>query len=96
MYVFSPSRAACAATEFARLPVEEQPTVSKPNSLRIRQRHRHHAILEAQRGHAHRIILKVEIRCANPLGQPREPPSVASSRQASAERNLQAPAAAPW
>ena len=27
---FNPSRAACAATEFARLPVEEQATVSKP------------------------------------------------------------------
>src|ERR1022692_3525480 len=27
---FKPSRAACAATEFARLPVEEQATVSKP------------------------------------------------------------------
>ena len=30
MQVFSPRRAACAATALARLPVEEQPTVSKP------------------------------------------------------------------
>src|SRR3954452_8072722 len=29
---FSPSRAACAATALARLPVEEQETVSKPNA----------------------------------------------------------------
>src|ERR1700722_11455244 len=31
MQALRPRRADCAATELARLPVEEQPTVSKPN-----------------------------------------------------------------
>src|SRR5215469_1505071 len=30
---FSPSRAACAATAFAKLPVDEQETVSNPKAL---------------------------------------------------------------
>ena len=33
MKLLSPASAACAATEFARLPVEAQETVSKPNSM---------------------------------------------------------------
>src|SRR5215472_9627623 len=32
IHAFRPSRAACAATAFARLPVEEQETVSKPKA----------------------------------------------------------------
>src|ERR1044071_7187218 len=32
IHAFSPSRAACAATAFARLPVEEHETVSKPKA----------------------------------------------------------------
>ena len=35
MNVFSPSRAACAATAFARLPVEEHPTVSNPKACAL-------------------------------------------------------------
>jgi hypothetical protein len=31
MQALRPRRAACAATELARLPVDEQPTVVKPN-----------------------------------------------------------------
>src|ERR1700686_5158370 len=30
IHAFNPARAACAATEFARLPVDEQATVSNP------------------------------------------------------------------
>ncbi len=33
MEQLSPARAACADTELARLPVEAQATVSKPNSI---------------------------------------------------------------
>src|SRR5215467_16185946 len=32
IHAFRPSRAACAATAFARFPVDEQETVSNPNS----------------------------------------------------------------
>ena len=39
--------------------------------LRIGQRHGHHAILEAQRGHADGVVLDVEIARADALGQAR-------------------------
>ena len=38
---------------------------------RLRQRHRHHAILKAQRGQADRVVLQVEILRAQLLGQTR-------------------------
>jgi hypothetical protein len=60
-----PSRAACAATAFAKFPVDEHATVSRPKISCLRQRHRNHAILEAESWKANRIILDAEPPGAN-------------------------------
>ena len=80
MHACSPLRAACAATALARLPVDEHDTASNPNALRIRQRHRHHAILKAERGQAHGVVLEVEIASRQASSPAAAPTPTESSR----------------
>ncbi len=68
MQAFKPSRAACAATEFARLPVDEQATVSNPK-LRVGERDRDDAVFKAQGRQANRVILDVKIGRADALAE---------------------------
>ncbi len=62
--------------------------------LRIGQRHRDHAILEAQRGHADGVVLDVEIAARQSALPAAEPAPAASGRMASAEHSCRPPAAA--
>ena len=69
MQALRPSRAAWAATELARLPVEEQPTVSKPKLLRVGERDGDDAVLEAEGGEADGVVLDVEVGGADALAE---------------------------
>ena len=61
MKQLSPARAACAETLLARLPVEAQETVSKPNSIAFDDRDRHDAVLVRERRVIDRVVLDVQL-----------------------------------
>jgi len=69
IHALKPSRAACAATEFARLPVEEQANRIKAKMASIGERHCDYTILEAQGRQADCIVLEIEIAQANALSE---------------------------
>ena len=60
-----PRRAACADTEFARLPVDAQASTVEAELPGARRRHRDDAVLVGQRRMVDRIVLDVELAQAS-------------------------------
>ena len=69
MQALRPRRAACAATELARLPVEEQPTVVEAELCGVGEGDRDDAVLEAEGREADGVVLDVEIGGADALAE---------------------------